>query len=118
MIACDWSQAPEYANFFVELEGGRAFWSSSEIKEMEWVPLLTNEELPNVEDVPGFYSLSVVQCVPRPEWKTMIHFKEAGKLTTYEAEGKLAHGTVKREIISQLGLDKNKSFMLEYLQVS
>ena len=66
MIECDWSVAPTWANFFVELEGGRAFWSSSEIKEMEWVPLLTNEELPNTEDVPGFYALSVVQCIPRP----------------------------------------------------
>lgn len=117
MIACDWSQAPEYANFFVELEGGRCFWSSREHTEIELSPVLSNEELPNVEDSPAFYALSVVQCIPRPEWKTLIHFREGGKLTTYEAEGKLAHGTVKRTLISDLGVDKNKSFMLEYIQI-
>lgn len=117
MVECDWAASPSWANYFVELEGGRCFWSSREVKEMEWVPLLTNEELPNVEDVPGFYAISVVQCVPRPEWKTLIHFREGGKLTTYEAEGKLAHGTVKRTLISDLGIDKNKSFMLEYIQI-
>ena len=116
-MECDWAASPTWASFFVELEGGRSFWSSQELKEIEISPVLSNEELPNVEDFPGFYSLSVVQCIPRPEWKTLIHFKESGKLTTYEAEGKLAHGTVKRTLISDLGIDKNKSFMLEYLQI-
>ena len=118
MIVCDWEKAPAWANYFVELEGGRCFWSSKPIEELGFSFELENEELPNVEDFPGFYSLSVLQCIPRPEWKTLIHFKEAGKLTTYEAEGKLAHGTVKREIISQLGVDKNTKFMLEYVQIN
>ncbi len=75
MIECDWNTAPSWASFFVELEGNRSFWSSQEIKEMEWVPLLTNEELPNVEDSPAFYALSVVQCIPPSRMENIDPFQ-------------------------------------------
>lgn len=117
MIECDWTQAPTWANYFVELEGSRYFWSETPYTEFLMHPQF-NCSISNMPTDPVFDTLSVVQCVARPEWKTLIHFKEAGKLTTYEAEGKLAHGTVKREIISQLGVDKNTKFMLEYVQIN
>ncbi|MGL4585299.1 MAG: hypothetical protein ACRCVU_20270 [Flavobacterium sp.] len=76
-----------------------------------------NEELPNIEDSPSFYKLHVLQCVPRPEWKTLIHFKNEGKVTTYEAEGQLAHAAVKRQLRDELGVDNNTRIMLEYKQL-
>lgn len=117
MIVCDWATSPTWANYFVELEGNRCFWSETPYTEFLIHPQF-NGSISNMPDDPVFDTLSVVQCIPRPEWKTLIHFREGGKLTTYEAEGKLAHGTVKRALISDLDVDKNKSFMLEYIQLN
>lgn len=113
----NWDSAPPWAKFFVELEGGRSFWSSQPIQELEFSPALMNEELPNIEDFPNFYKLNVLQCVPRPEWKTLIHFKNEGKVTTYEAEGQLTHAAVKRQLRDELGVDNNTRIMLEYKQL-
>lgn len=115
MTVCDWSTSPSWANYFVELEGNRCFWSKDAYTSLSVLPEEALAELPTPEHYPDFWKFKVVQCIPRPEWKTLIHFREGGKLTTYEAEGKLAHGTVKRTLISDLGVDKNKSFMLEYV---
>ena len=112
-----WDSAPPWAKFFIELEGGRSFWSSRELVEIEFSPALSNDELPNFEDAPSFYKLNVLQCIPRPEWKTLIHFKNGNKVTTYEAEGQLTHAAVKRQLKDELGVDNNTRIMLEYKQI-
>ena len=37
---------------------------------------------------------------------------------TYEAEGHLSHAAVKRQLISELGVDKDFRFMLEYVKLN
>ena len=113
----DWTMCPPWAKFFVILEGGRSFWSSQPIQELEFSPVLSNDELPNIEDSPSFYKLSVLECIPRPEWKTLIHFKNGKKVATYEAEGQLTHAAVKRQLKDELGVDNNTRIMLEYKQI-
>lgn len=115
----NWNKAPEWSTHWLELEGGRGVWSD---KERSSVTFKWNEELPllcsDKDDYESFFSLSVLQCVPRPEWKTLIHFKDKGKLVTYEAEGHLTHAAVKRQLMSELGVDSNFRFMVEYKQLN
>jgi hypothetical protein len=120
MIKPIWSKAPEWASYFVELEGGRVFWSDKEYSGRigfnlnESLPAIV---LPDVEDSNEFFSLRVVQCTPRPKWKTLIHFKWDGVVVTYEAEGKLTHSTVKRQLMDEMGVDASIRVMLEYIEI-
>ena len=116
----DWTTSPTWATHWLELEGNRELWVD---KEYSGVKIKPQEEFsvlvcPEVEDCAKFWELNVVQCIPRPLWKTLIHFKDNGKLVTYEAEGQLSHSTVKRQLMSELGVDKDFRFMLEYVKLS
>ena len=116
----NWSTSPTWATHWLELEGKRELWVD---KEYSCVKIKPQEELsvlvcPEVEDCAKFWELCVLQCIPRPEWKTLIHFKDNMKLTTYEAEGHLSHSAVKRQLMSELGVDKDFRFMLEYVKLN
>ena len=115
MIKPIWSKSPEWASYFVELEGGRVFWSISPYTELEITPEFKDSGLwPDGDD---FYKLRVVQCSPRPKWKTLIHFKWDGVVVTYEAEGKLTHSAVKRQLMDEMGVDASIRVMLEYIEI-
>ena len=116
----NWSQSPQWATHWLELEGNRELWSDGEWDKLKFK---WDEEswclcVPEVEDASDFFSLRVLQCIPRPQWKTLIHFKDNGKLVTYEAEGELTHAAVKRQLMSELGVDKDFRFMLEYVKLN
>ena len=115
----DWKSSPHWATHWLELEGNRELWSDKEYTN--GIKIGINEDavlvVPEIEDSKNFYSLRVIQCIPRPLWKTLIHFKDNGKLVTYEAEGHLSHAAVKRQLISELGVDNNTRIMLEYKQL-
>lgn len=116
----NWKSAPEWCTHWLELEGNRELWSDKERTEVK-LTIVDPTELvvvPEVEDSKNFYSLRVLQCIPRPQWKTLIHFKDKGKLVTYEAEGELTHAAVKRQLMSELGVDKNFRFMVEYVKLN
>lgn len=117
----NWDKSPSWATHWLELEGNRELWSDKEYTngiKIGWVDedaVLAN---PEIEDAKAFFMLRVLQCIPRPEWKTLIHFKDNGKLTTYEAEGHLTHAAVKRQLMSELGVDKDFRFMVEYVKLN
>lgn len=116
----NWKSSPTWATHWLELEGNRELWSDKERTEVK-LTIVDPTELvvvPEVEDSKNFYSLRVLQCIPRPQWKTLIHFKDKGKLVTYEAEGELTHAAVKRQLMSELGVDKNFRFMVEYVKLN
>lgn len=116
----DWKSSPTWATHWLELEGNRELWSDKERTEVR-VTLVDPSELvvvPDIEDAKDFYRLRVLQCIPRPQWKTMIHFKDSGKLVTYEAEGHLSHSAVKRQLMSELGVDSGFRFMVEYKKLN
>lgn len=116
----NWTKSPPWATHWLELEGNRELWSDKERTEVK-LTIVDPTELvvvPEVEDSKNFYSLRVLQCIPRPQWKTLIHFKDKGKLVTYEAEGELTHAAVKRQLMSELGVDKNFRFMVEYVKLN
>lgn len=116
----NWQSSPPWATHWLELEGNRELWSDKERTEVK-LTIVDPTELvvvPEVEDSKNFYSLRVLQCIPRPQWKTLIHFKDKGKLVTYEAEGELTHAAVKRQLMSELGVDKNFRFMVEYVKLN
>lgn len=115
----NWSKSPSWATHWLELEGGRSVWSDKFYDNLsfQWredLPLLSSDK----DDFESFFSLSVLQCIPRPEWKTLIHFKDNGKLTTYEAEGQLTHAAVKRQLVTELGVDSRVRVMVEYKQLN
>ena len=117
----NWKSAPEWCTHWLELEGNRELWSDKEYCGrigFNWNESLPNLVVPEVEDAKNFFSLRVLQCIPRPLWKTLIHFKDNGKLVTYEADGELTHAAVKRQLMSELGVDKNFRFMVEYVKLS
>lgn len=117
----NWSTSPTWATHWLELEGNRELWSDKEYCGrigFNWNESLPNLVVPEVEDAKSFFSLRVLQCIPRPLWKTLIHFKDNGKLVTYEAEGQLSHSTVKRQLMSELGVDNGFRFMLEYVKLN
>ena len=116
----DWNKAPPFATHWLELEGKRELWVD---KEYSCVKIKPQEEFsvlvcPEVEMCKEFWELRVLQCIPRPLWKTLIHFKDNGKLTTYEAEGNLSHAAVKRQLMNELGVDKSFRFMVEYVKLN
>ena len=116
----NWSTSPTWATHWLELEGNRELWADKEYSGrigFNWNESFQNLVVPDVEDFKNFFSLSVLQCIPRPQWKTLIHFKGNGKLVTYEAEGELTHAAVKRQIRDELGVDDNTQIMLEYRQI-
>ena len=115
----NWSQSPPWATHWLELEGNRELWSDKERTEVR-VTLVDPSELvvvPEIEDAKNFYRLRVLQCIPRPQWKTLIHFKDNGKLVTYEAEGHLSHSAVKRQLMDEMGVDASIRVMLEYIEI-
>ena len=117
----NWKSAPEWCTHWLELEGNRELWADKEYTkgiDIAWAEPLQLLSVPDVEDSKNFFSLRVLQCISRPEWKTLIHFKDNGKLVTYEAEGHLSHAAVKRQLLSELGVDKNFRFMLEYVKLN
>lgn len=117
----NWKSAPLWATHWLELEGNRELWADKEYSGrigFNWNESFPNLFVPDVEDSKNFFSLSVLQCIPRPQWKTLIHFKDNGKLVTYEADGELTHAAVKRQLMSELGVDKNFRFMVEYVKLS
>lgn len=116
----NWKAAPDWCTHWLELEGNRELWSDKERTEVK-LTLVDPTELvvvPEIEDAKSFYRLRVLQCIPRPEWKTLIHFKDNGKLVTYEAEGELTHAAVKRQLMSELGVDSKFRFVVEYVKLN
>lgn len=117
----NWKSSPTWATHWLELEGNRELWSDKEYTngiKIGWVDPLPLLSVPEVEDAGDFFMLRVLQCIPRPLWKTLIHFKDSRKLVTYEAEGHLSHSAVKRQLISELGVDSGFRFMLEYVKLN
>lgn len=117
----NWRNAPLWATHWLELEGNRELWSDKEYTngiKIGWVEPLPLLSVPEVENSSDFFSLRVLQCIPRPLWKTLIHFKDNGKIVTYEAEGHLSHSAVKRQLMSELGVDKDFRFVLEYVKLN
>ena len=117
----DWKSSPTWATHWLELEGNRELWSDKEYTkgiDIGWAEPLQLLSVPDVEDAGDFFSLRVLQCIPRPLWNTLIHFKDNGKLVTYEAEGHLSHSAVKRQLMSELGVDKDFRFVLEYVKLN
>ena len=116
----NWSTSPTWATHWLELEGNRELWSDKEYTN--GIKIGINEDallvVPEIEDSKNFYALRVLQCIPRPQWKTLIHFKDNGKLTTYEAEGQLTHAAVKRQLVTELGVDSGVRVMIEYKQLN
>lgn len=116
----NWSKSPQWATHWLELEGNRELWSDKEYTN--GIKIGINEDallvVPEIEDSKNFYALRVLQCIPRPLWKTLIHFKDSGKLVTYEAEGHLSHSAVKRQLMSELGVDSGFRFVLEYVKLN
>lgn len=117
----NWTKSPPWATHWLELEGNRELWADREYTkgiDIAWVEPLQLLCVPKVEDSKNFFSLRVLQCIPRPQWKTLIHFKDSGKLTTYEAEGQLTHAAVKRQLVTELGVDSGVRVMIEYKQLN
>lgn len=116
----NWKSSPPWATHWLELEGNRELWSDKEYTN--GIKIGINEDallvVPEIEDSKNFYSLRVLQCIPRPLWNTLIHFKDNGKLVTYEAEGHLSHSAVKRQLMGELGVDSGFRFVVEYVKLN
>ena len=101
----DWKQSPEWATHKLTLEGGTVLWSTESSKEI----ILGAGE--------NTQKIAVVEIQTRPEYKTFIHLRDAGKLVKYEVEGQIAHGAAKR-LLKQSGYDlRGLRFVLEYEQI-
>lgn len=115
----NWQSSPTWATHWLELEGSRELWSDREYTN--GIKIGINEDallvVPEIEDSKNFYALRVLQCTPRPKWKTLIHFKWDGVVVTYEAEGKLTHSAVKRQLMDEMGVDASIRVMLEYIEI-
>lgn len=112
----NWKSAPPWATHWLELEGNRELWSDKERTEVK-LTLVDPTELvvvPEVEDAKNFYRLRVLQCIPRPQWETLVHYKENGEHRTLKTEGWWTHSAIKRE----LGVDSGFRFMIEYVKLN
>lgn len=113
----NWKSAPEWCTHWLELEGNRELWSDKEYCGrigFNWNESLPNLVVPEVGDAKNFFSLRVLQCIPRPQWETLVHYKEDGEHRTLKTEGWWTHSAIKRE----LGVDNNFRFMLEYAKLN
>ena len=113
----NWKSCPEWATHWLELEGNRELWSDKEYVEgikFSWEEPLHSIAVPEVEDSKKFFSLRVLQCIPRPQWETLVHYKENREHRTLKTEGWWTHSAIKRE----LGVDNNFRFMLEYIKLN
>ena len=113
----NWKFAPEWATHWLELEGNRELWADKEYTkgiDIAWAEPLQLLSVPDVEDSKNFFSLRVLQCIPRPQWETLVHYKENGEHRTLKTEGWWTHSAIKRE----LGVDNNFRFMLEYVKLN
>ena len=115
----NWKSCPPWATHWLELEGNRELWSSEayalqDSLKFKWDENLPVLAVPDVEDSKKFFSLRVLQCIPRPQWETLVHYKESGEHRTLKTEGWWTHSAIKRE----LGVDNNFRFMLEYVKLN
>ena len=100
-----WTDAPEYANYKLTLQGGTTIWSEESPSEILFG---TEGKLQKLE---------VVGVEQRPEFKTYIYFKEENSLVKFEVEGMITHQQAKR-LLREAGYDVGYlSFVLEYEQV-
>lgn len=100
-----WENAPKWANFLLELEGGTKIWSESS----------TDEVLLGEGD--KSQKVLVKNCQPRPAYKTFIHLKDQGVLVKYEFEGEITHQQAKR-LLRDAGYDvRGLRYVLEYEKV-